>query len=134
MFREQDPWHDPKRMHQTYTNKPHVESQMSSALAHLDGQSGVKLATVQDLAPIAVPTTYDTVYDPEHPRSDWGGSVAVSEKAHYRGLRSMNTGIVQEENGIISQIERKEFASRRPSQGTRNMRNATPGLIGGIGM
>jgi hypothetical protein len=135
MFRENEGhWYgrDKEVLHQSYRNKPKVLNQAAAAALPLEGQRGVQSGTVQDKQKPVVPTTYDTVYDPSHPQADWTGSVQVSERAHYQGLRSQSEGITTElEGGLVSKQEVAPWHSRRRGTGP-SMTATTPGLIGGI--
>ena len=135
MFREDDgPWYgrDASMMHPSYRNKPKVGFQEAAQQLPLEGSAGVKLGSVLDEQARPVPTTYDTRYDPAHPKADWAGSVAIQERAHYNGHRAMQEGITTElEGGIVSKQEVKPFLSRRRGNGP-SMTATTPGLIGGI--
>jgi len=131
VFREADPWHDPKRMHPTFRTKEYVVDQAVASNSHMESQPGVKSATVNDPKPALIPSKWDTAYDPQHPRADWSGSYRIEERAHYAGHRSMQTGISQEDNGFISKEEQPMWACKRRGQ-TQGLAS-TPGLIGGIG-
>lgn len=135
MFREDDgPWHgrDASVMHPTYRNKPKVGFQQAAQQLPLEGTSGVKLGSVLDEQAKPVPTTYDTRYDPSHPKADWTGSVSVNERAHYSGHRALEEGITTElDGGYQGRQEVKPFLSRRRGTGP-SMTATTPGLIGGI--
>lgn len=130
IFREADPWHDPKRMHPTFAKKPLVENQAVARVSRMEESSGVKLATVHDQAPKPVPTTWDTTYDPSNPNADWAGNVATRERAHFSGHRSMQSGISQESDGFISKDEQPMWSNKR--RGNAAAMASTPGLIGGI--
>ena len=135
MFRENEgPWYgrDKEVMHPSYRNKPTVLNQATAAALPLEGQRGVQSGTVLDRQKPVVPTTYDTIYDPSHPKADWTGSVQVNERAHYQGLRAQSEGITTElEGGLVSKQEVQPWHSRRRGTGP-SMTATTPGLIGGI--
>lgn len=131
IFREADAWHDPKRMHPTFRGKPLVENQAVAAYSRMNSTSGVKSATVNDSKPAPVPTTWDTNYDPSHPKADWAGNYSTDERSHYSGHRSMQSGIIQESDGFVSREQQPMWASKR--RGNASVLNSTPGLIGGIG-
>jgi len=133
IFREQDGVRSVQQMHPSFRAKPLVDDQFVAAVSHMDYQSGVKLATINDNAPKPVPTTYDTVYDPNDPRADWTGAVKINERAHYRGHRSMEGHIDQKADGFIATEEQPMWTCKRRGQNQRGPTDSTPGLIGGIG-
>jgi len=89
-----------------------------------------------DVMPQAVPTTWETIYDPNHPDADWSGLVKSNKygKKHYQEQSAQKTGILQSESGksannlitfhidfshyiiflgIVSKVERHEWAHKR---------------------
>ena len=54
-----------------------------------------------DVMPQAVPTTWETIYDPNHPDADWSGLVKSNKygKKHYQEQSAQKTGILQSESG-----------------------------------
>lgn len=73
MFRESD--YVPPTLHPTYGRKPKPEMQLRSEIAMFNaGSQAHEYANpVAEIASVpAVPTTYDTVFEPSHPDADWG--------------------------------------------------------------
>jgi hypothetical protein len=75
MFRNSD--YVPPKLHPSYILKPKPEMQLRSEISQFDESAISAHRRQQDMeysAPIEppVPATYDTVYDPSHPASDWG--------------------------------------------------------------
>ena len=54
--------------------------------------------------PQAVPTTWETVYDPNHPDADWSGLVQANKfgKKHYQEQSAQKSGILHSESGKSS--------------------------------
>lgn len=131
----------PVSFHPSYTSRPKVEFQLAASASHLEGRRGVQAASVMDMPPRAVPTTFDTVHDPQHPQADWGGFVSKDAgfgKKSFAGHASQRIGLVQTEDGIISRHEKQEWAHRRRgaddgSNTSSKLRNGNAGIIGGIG-
>jgi hypothetical protein len=137
MFRDDDgPWYGREKevMHPTYRNKPRVGFQEAARQMPVEETPGVKLGTVLDKQAPIVPTTFDTIYEPQHPKADWTGSVAINERAHYtpQNHRALSEGITTElEGGYVGKHETSMFLNRRRGTGP-SMTATTPGLIGGI--
>jgi hypothetical protein len=81
----------------------------------------------------AVPTTYDTRYDPNHPDADWTGQVSRStaQRKHCTDHSSQRLGIEQSEYGIIAKVEKKEWANRRQHH-LGEAKNGSQILLGGV--
>lgn len=82
----------------------------------------------------SVPTTWDTVYDPDHPAADWSGLVskeAVFAKKHDFNHPSQRETIERTELGIVSKQERQEFPRKRGNDEAAN-KNSGSIVIGGI--
>jgi hypothetical protein len=82
----------------------------------------------------SVPTTWDTVYDPDHPDADWSGLVSkevIFAKKHDLNHPSHREGIERTELGIVSKQERQEFPRKR-SNNDAVTRNSGSLVIGGI--
>jgi hypothetical protein len=82
----------------------------------------------------AVPTTWDTVYDPDHPDADWSGLVSkevIFSKKHDLHHPSHREGIERTEFGIVSKQERQEIPKKR-SNNDAATRNSGSLVIGGI--
>jgi hypothetical protein len=118
MFREAD--ERERQLHPSYRNKPVSTMQFLSQNARLDDSAThdkIQNVEYQSNIPAAVPTTFDTYFDPSHPDADWSGMVSIknAQKKHTRDHASQRLGIVQCEEGIVAKEERQEWAHRRPA-------------------
>jgi hypothetical protein len=108
-----------RQMHSSFAQKPTSLYQLESQLAQFkdtrhNRQDEEKHINTKN--PEVIPTTFDTVYDPNHPKADWSGFVKkndCSDRTHWKDHRSQQIGLVQEEYGIISKSERQEFSHKR---------------------
>lgn len=111
MFRESD--EKKVNLHQTYINKHVPNLQIQSQLGKFDDSAISARSTNNSLNTNipAVPTTWDTFYNPSDPNADWSGLVSLrnNQKKHSNDHRSQQLGIVREEFGIISKEEKKEW-------------------------
>ncbi len=134
MFRESDL--KTKNVHSTYTNKPIPVLQLQAQSVKLD-DSGLANSTYkkyEDLNEVApIPTTWDTYYDPAHPDSDWSGLVSTTNKhrKHTTDHVSQQSGLVHSELGLVSKVERQEWAHKRVSENGRYANQASL-VLGGI--
>lgn len=129
--------------HPTYYNKPKPTMQIVSEAAQFNDRTRSSLAYENysdviknpDLVP-AVPTTWDTVYDPAHPDADWTGLVNKNhvQKKHSRDHISLRENIVRTEHGIVSNEDRHELGRKKgPEDPSIALRNAHGSIvIGGI--
>mmetsp|Transcript_18839 Transcript_18839/g.31533 ORF Transcript_18839/g.31533 Transcript_18839/m.31533 type:complete len:290 (-) Transcript_18839:55-924(-) len=136
MFREAD--RTDRALHASYYQRPVPDFQKITQAAHLDDRAAKEHRTektIADSMPDAVPTTFDTFYDPDHPDADWTGQVKRdnAQKKHVNDHSSLRIGIEQSENGIISRETRKEFSHRRPPPGGGAGKNASSFEIAGVG-
>jgi hypothetical protein len=133
MFRPSDIL--PARPHESYTNKPvplfqkHQQISSFNEYDEVDGNfTGYSASTVM---PEAIPSTVDSIYDPDHPDADWSGFVAKKpERRHVQGHISQQIGIQHTENGIVSKEERDEYGRKRRVENKLTMAHAN--LIGGL--
>ena len=88
-------------------------------------------STVHDVTPALVASTHEEIYDPTHPDADWSGLVyrKCGTRKHERVHASLNVGIVQTDEGIVSKIERSEFPKK-----SRNHNPIAPNTSNIIGM
>ena len=135
-------------LHPSYVNKQKAPLQVLSQAARFENVRKNQFATVEDLKnTTAVPTTFDTYYDPSHPDADWSGMVSskYKHKKHSNDHISQRTGLIQSEHGIISAPgqERQEFARKRVQQRYNPItgeveidrpQKSNPDLIGGINL
>lgn len=127
-----------RKMHSTYTNKPKPDLQIISQGSHFEDGTRASLAFRAQPNPEsvpAVPTTWDTVYDPDHPNADWSGLVskdALFTKKYIRDHPSLRENVQRTEHGIISRDERQEFSKRRNNNDGIAEKNAGSVVIGGI--
>jgi hypothetical protein len=115
MFRESD--FSEQKLHSTYSTKPKSKFQELSQAAKFD-ESGLSSRAYKDhngeAVPI-IPTTWDTLYDPTNPEADWSGLVNkdFNHKRHIKSHISQQIGLTQTEHGIVSKIEKQEWAHKR---------------------
>lgn len=123
-----------RNLHPTYHNKPVPAMQMASQMSHLneEGRSSNAYRYVDPNTVPAVPTTWDTVYDPSHPDADWSGLVSrnVQHKKHNPNHIAMQETIEHSEFGIISK-ESTDFARKRNNP-EFVQKNSGSLVIGGI--
>lgn len=84
-------------LHPSYVNKQKAPLQVLSQAARFENVRKNQFATVEDLkSTTAVPTTFDTYYDPSHPDADWSGMVSSKHrhKKHSNDHISQRTGII----------------------------------------
>jgi len=97
----------------------------------------VKLGSVLDNMPAPVPTTFDTRYNPDHPKADWAGYVPTETlgKRAFTGHAAQQEGIVNSEDGMVSCVAPISVWDRkRQPVGTSDvLRHGNKGIIGGIG-
>jgi hypothetical protein len=133
MFRESD--FNEQRLHATYSTKPKSKFQEQSQAAKFD-ESGLTSHAFKDYngeaAPI-IPTTWDTLYDPKNPEADWTGLVSkdFNHKRHTTSHVSQQIGIAQNEHGIVSKVEKQEWAHKRQPHNQTNSNQSTL-VLGGI--
>lgn len=116
-------------MHQSYKDRQVPEMQQRSQVSQFDEVPDRRPSYRQE-ADIAVPTTHDTQYKPNHPDADWSGLVSKDrmQKRHTNEHRSQVIGIVQQEDGIVTKPGHEaEFKHRTVSK-----HQSTSSLIGGI--
>ena len=125
-----------RHLHPTYHQKPKPALQLLSQHATLDtkGRSSTAQVTPGDPESIpAVPTTWDTVYDPDHPDADWTGLVQkVPHKKHVHDHVALQESIERNEYGIISKEERQEWARKRVVADVGASKNSGSLVIAGI--
>ncbi len=125
-----------RNLHATYHYKPKPALQLASQHAAFDekGRSYHAFSNPGNPESIpAVPTTWDTVYDPSHPDADWTGLVQkIPHKKHINDHIAMQEGIERNEYGIISKEERQEWARKRAIADSGTGKNAGSLVIGGI--
>ena len=71
MFRESD--YEPPRMHPSFAKKPTPLMQQEARLSKFEDNRDIDRPIPE--APPAVPATYDTRVDRNHPEADWGVSI-----------------------------------------------------------
>jgi hypothetical protein len=84
-------------LHSSFTNKQKAPLQVLSQAARFENNRKNQFATVEDLKnTTAVPTTFDTYYDPSHPDADWSGMVSSKhrQKKHTNDHISQKSGII----------------------------------------
>jgi len=127
-------WYPPT--HPSY-RKTVPESQRAAQASGFEGQRGVKLGSVLDHMPAPVPTTFDTRYNPDHPKADWAGFVPTETlgKRAFKGHAAQQEGIVNSEDGMVSCVAPISVWDRkRQPVGTSDiLRHGNKGIIGGIG-
>lgn len=135
-------------LHSSFTTKPAAPLQVISQAARFENVRNNQFATVEELKnTTAVPTTFDTYYDPSHPDADWSGMVLskLRHRKHSNDHISQRSGLVQTENGIISAPgqERQEFSRKKVQQRYNPItgeveidrpQKSNPNLIGGINL
>jgi hypothetical protein len=105
-------------LHQTYITKPKPVLQLQSENAEIDyyGRNIAEAeARAREVEQRAIPTTWDTMYDPDHPSADYAGLVNIDEvrqRKHMRDHSSQRANIVQNENGITGTVERSPFSNK----------------------
>lgn len=125
-----------RNIHATYRNKPKPDMQMISQSSQFQDNTRASLAyrSPDIVQTPAVPTTWDTVYDPDHPDADWSGLVskdAIFTRKHDHNHPSHRENIERNELGIVSKTDSSEFSKRRVnSEGAT--RNTGSIIIGGI--
>jgi len=125
-----------RNKHSTYLNKPTPAMQLASQLSHFNEEgrsSNAYKATDPNSIP-AVPTTWDTVYDPSHPDADWSGMVskaAIQQKKHNPNHANMQETLERTAYGIVSKEDAHEFARKRNVPEIAN-KNAGSLVIAGI--
>jgi hypothetical protein len=125
-----------RNLHPTYFNKPKPALQMMSQNAVLDDRGRATNAyrnpgNPEDIP--AVPTTWDTVYDPQNPEADWTGLVKKEpHKKHAHDHVAMREGIERNEYGIISKEERQEWGHKRTNNDPAHGKNSASVVLGGI--
>lgn len=130
MFRESDVRE--RNHHPTYLNKPVSTLQAISQASKFDDNRSTGTANVENQPLPVIPTTWDTYYDPSHRDADWSGLVSVNndQRKHSSNHSSQQIGIVHSDLGIVSKVERQEWAHRRPPE--NNNVNQSSLVIGGI--
>jgi hypothetical protein len=137
-----------RSLHPSFTNKHKAPLQVLSQAARFENVRKNQFATIEDLKnTTAVPTTFDTYYDPSHPDADWSGMVSSKhrQKKHTNDHISQKAGLVQTEHGIITAQgqERQEFSRKRVQQRYNPItgeieidrpQKSNPDLIGGINL
>lgn len=124
-------------MHATYRNKPKPEMQIISQSSQFQDDTRASLAyrAPREVESVqAVPTTWDTVYDPDHPDADWSGLVSkevIFSKKHSTNHPSQRENIERNEQGIVSKDERQEFPRKRVNNESAS-KNSGSLVIGGI--
>jgi len=121
-----------RNMHTTYTNKAIPNLQLvSQASKFNEGEHAKSDTSRSEIIPSVVPTTWDTVYDPNHPDADWSGLVSLknNQKKHSTLHRSQILGIEHSEQGIISLEEKKEWLHRRPGYDQNRVSSL---ILGGV--
>lgn len=137
MFRASD--YEPPVLHESYARKPMPSLQLHSQISKFDGESTPNSSRVQattyDTVPRPVPATYDTFYDPNHPKADWSGLVSVkdAERKHENSHRSQQMNLIQTEKGITGANERCDIPRKRKDSGTQPVGDSGGNIIGGIG-
>lgn len=129
--------------HPTYYQKPTPAMQLVSqssqfndrTRASLDYQNHDEVIRNPGSIP-AVPTTWDTAYDPAHPDSDWSGLVSRTrvQKKHSHDHSSQRENIVRTEHGIVSREERADFGRKKaPEDASVAIKNTMGSIvIGGV--
>lgn len=126
-----------RQYHSTYTHKPVPNMQLVAQHSRLneEGRSSHAFQHPDRVEPApAVPTTWDTMYDPEHPDADWTGLVSRTHthKRHMHHHVSQQESIERTEYGIVSKEERAEWARKRATQDATKAKNSGSLVIGGI--
>lgn len=83
--------------------------------------------------PNAVPSSWDSYYDPNHPDADWTGLVSKERNNHRKHVTnhaSQHIGITQTEHGIISVEERQEWTHKRQPENRQSKNDSTVVLSG----
>ena len=129
MFRESD--YVPPKLHPTYKDRKVPEMQKRSQVSHFDDVPERHLSHSHREADIPVPTTHDTLYNPDHPDADWSGLVPKDrlQRKHTSNHRCQVVGIVQEEDGIVT---KPGFESDFKHRTVQSKQHSTSDLIGGI--
>eukprot|EP00981_Chlorochromonas_danica_P004104 scaffold801_cov178-Ochromonas_danica.AAC.9 len=140
-YQKENQGYHPK--HPTYYNKPTPTLQLISQHAEFNERGRSSLAYPShveaiinpDIVP-AVPTTWDSVYDPDHPDADWTGCVSRNhqQKRHNQSHPSLRENIIRTQEGIVSSVDCQEFARKRPPEDPSVALRNTAGsiIIGGI--
>eukprot|EP01038_Epipyxis_sp_PR26KG_P015027 gene15027-20218_t len=118
MFRETDM--KDRVLHESFTKKPLPTLQLLSQINRFDPGEPLSARNSNPVGAVieAVPTTWDTMYDPTHPDADWGGLVSLknNQKKHSTNHVSQRSGIEPTENGLASKEIKQEWAHRRPGE------------------
>lgn len=133
MFRESD-YHE-KHLHPTYSSKPVPALQILSQGSKFEGSSqtnNVFEDKTNKQIPAAVPSSWDSYYDPNHPDADWTGLVSKSNnhRKHMNNHPSQHIGITQTEHGIVSAEERQEWTHKRQPENRQSKNDSTIVLSG----
>eukprot|EP01031_Cornospumella_fuschlensis_P030422 gene30422-36757_t len=129
--------------HPTYYNKPTPAMQLISQTSQFNDRTRSSLdykdnkdAIVNPEYVPAVPTTWDSYYDPSHPDADWTGLVSKNhlQRKHVHEHSSLKENIMRTEHGIVSKVERQDYMRKRaPEDPSIVQRNVTGSIhIGGI--
>lgn len=107
-------------LHQSFKNKPISQLQLlSSQAAFTDPRQVHKRIDETEYfehIPAPVPTTWEAVYEPSHPKADWSGLVSLQDatvRKQYRSHSAQQTSIVNENGGLVSKDERVDWARKR---------------------
>ena len=131
MFREGDM--RPEKYHSTYSSKPvslFQQQQQASRFNEFNTREHQPRAGEQliDEIPEEIPITSDVIYQPDNPNADWSGMVQKSyQKRHTNSHISQKVGIIQTEQGIVSNESRDMIAKKKIF-----IQKDTENLIGGI--
>ena len=126
-----------RHYHSSFAPKPTPTLQLISQASHLneEGRSSNAYRNPAEYENVqAVPTTWDSVYDPSHPDADWTGLVsrAHTHKRHIHNHIAHQETLERTEHGIVSKEEKQEWARRRGPQDQNISKNAGTLVIGGI--
>ena len=121
------------RLHRSYSEKPIPVFQQLGQAARFDDEFELerhKLAYFKENVPDAIPVTWDTEYNPDHPDADWNGLVRKrAQKKHTLGAKAQQVGLSHSEFGIVGDMQK---VPSRPA-GMNLRRSDTESLIAGIG-
>lgn len=127
-----------RHLHPTFYNKPTPSLQLISQNSQLTAKSQAAVAYAPQ-APVdsvaVVPTTWDTVYDPDHPDADWTGLVkkdAILQKKHVNDHVSLRDNIERNEYGLVSSGKTTDYFERKENNRMKENSNKSGVLIGGI--
>ena len=126
-----------RHYHSSFATKPTPTLQLIAQSSHLneEGRSNNAYRNPAEYESVqAVPTTWDSVYDPSHPDADWSGLVsrAHTHKRHINNPIAHQESLERNEYGIVSKEEKQEWARKRTSQDPNISKNAGSLVIGGI--